>query len=153
MIYLGSDHRGFWLKEKIRLWLEQWRLPFRDLSPKLQPGDDYPQIARRVAEKVKQHPEAAVGILLCGSGLGVSIVANKIQGVRAGLGFSSQQIRAGRRDDDLNLLCLAADFTSRQRAKKIIRAFLETEFSQEKRRQRRLKEIKQIEEEQCQSHS
>lgn len=145
MIYLGSDHRGFALKEKIKLQLYRWQLPLADLSPKLDPDDDYPLVAQQVAKKVASHSQEAVGILLCGSGVGVSIVANKIAGVRAGLGFSSQQIRAARRDDDINTLCLAADYTPPARAIKIVRAFLETGFAGQPRQKRRLLEISKIE--------
>jgi len=146
MIYLGSDHRGFWLKEKIKLWLRQWQLPFEDLGPeKLLKDDDYPLIAHAAARLVAAHSDAAVAILICGSGVGVSIVANKVAGIRAGLGFSGQQIKAARRDDDINVLALPADFLSAKKAQKIVRIFLETEFVDLPRRRRRLKQINEIE--------
>ena len=145
MIYLGSDHRGFALKEKIKLQLLRWQLPFKDLSPQLVAGNDYPPIAEKVARQVANQPQKAVGILICGSGVGVSIAANKIAGIRAGLGLSGQQIRAARRDDDINVLCLAADYTPPARAQKIVRAFLETEFAGQPRQKRRLLEIAKLE--------
>ncbi len=146
MIYLDGDHRGYWLREQIRLWLYQWQLPFKVVGDKkLSPEDDYPLIAAKLARKVASHPESAVGILVCGSGVGVSMAANKIAGIRAGLGFSGQQIKAARCEDDINVLALAADFLSAKRAKKIVRVFLETEFSRQPRYQRRLKQIADLE--------
>jgi len=85
------------------------------------------------------------GILLCGSGVGVDVVANKLDGVRASIGKSPDQVRAGRKDDDMNILVIAADYTKEEEAKEMVKAFLETEFAKKERFVRRINEIKKIE--------
>jgi len=142
MIYLGADHRGFHLKEKIKLWLQQWGFPFEDLgNHRLDLKDDYPDFAAQVARKVSQHEQEAVGVVICGSGVGVDIVANKFAKIRCGLGFSAQQIKSARQDDDINMLALPADFLSHKKAKKILKMFLKTEFDDQKDHRRRIKKI------------
>lgn len=146
MIYLGADHRGFVLKEKISLWVLQWGFPLKDLGPeKLDETDDYPDIASRVAEKVSCHEKEAVGILICGSGVGVDVVANKFPKIRSVLGFSAQQVKAARQEDDVNVLCLPADFLSDKKAQKIITMFLKEEFLAKDRYQKRIEKIFEIE--------
>ncbi|MCD6225936.1 RpiB/LacA/LacB family sugar-phosphate isomerase [bacterium] len=145
MIYLGADHRGFYLKEKIKTWLREWGLPFEDLgNTRWEEKDDYPDFAAAVAEKVSQHEKEAVGIVICGSGVGVDIVANRFPLIRCGLGFSAQQIKAARRDDDINMLALPADFLSYKRAKKIVAVFLKEEFDGAPHHLRRLKKIEKL---------
>ncbi len=146
MIYLGADHRGFILKEKIELWVQQWGFPFKDLgSSSFEEEDDYPDIAVLVAQKVSLHEKESVGILVCGSGVGVSVVANKFPLIRAVLGFSSQQVKSAREEDDVNLLSLPADFLSDKKAQKIVGMFLKTEFLKEEKYQRRIDKIIAIE--------
>lgn len=145
MIYLGADHRGFNLKEKMKEWFSSGGFLFKDLgNTKLDPNDDYPIFAERVAEKIANEPDS-LGILMCGSGVGVDIVANKFDGVRASIGKSAEQVVAGRMDDNMNVLVLAADFTNEKEAKEMTRAFLETKFSGGARFERRLAEIQKIE--------
>ncbi len=144
-IYLGADHRGFNLKEQVKNWLGEWKHDFEDLgADNLDPKDDYTVYARKVASLVGKERNSK-GILICGSGVGVDIAANKFDGVRAAVGKSAAQIRAGREDDDLNILVLAADFTRKEEAKEMVRAFLKTEFDRAARHQKRLAEIKKIE--------
>ena len=107
--------------------------------------DDYPVFAQRVASMVAGS-KGAKGILICGSGVGMDIVANKFDGVRAAVGKSVNQIKAGRRDDDMNVLVIAADFTEESEARKMVQVFLETKYNRTSRHQRRLEEIKKIEE-------
>jgi RpiB/LacA/LacB family sugar-phosphate isomerase len=145
MIFLGADHRGFHLKEKIRIWLYQWGLEFEDLgNDKLDPADDYPEFALKVAKKVSDHEQEAVGIVICGSGVGVDVVANKFPKIRCGLGFSAQQIRMARQDDDINVLALPADFLSYKKAQKIVEMFLKTEFDNKPEHRKRLEEIRKL---------
>jgi RpiB/LacA/LacB family sugar-phosphate isomerase len=142
---LGTDHRGFALKEKISQWLLAWEYSFEDLGAEsLDPQDDYTLYAERVASLVGKE-EGAMGVLLCGSGVGVEIVANKFDGVRAALGKNPDQVKAGRNDDNMNLLVLAADFTKEAEAKEMLKAFLETKFAGKERFIRRLEDIKKIE--------
>ena len=146
MIYLAADHRGFKLKEKIKQWLSQWGYEYEDMGAfELDLTDDYPVYAKRVAESMVESEDR--GILVCGSGVGVDEVANKFDGIRSGLAINKEQIYAARNDDNINVLALASDFTSEEEAKEIIKTFLDTEFADEERFNRRLKEVGEIEEE------
>ena len=145
MIYLGADHRGFSLKEKVAKWLFEWKYKFEDMGAQsLDLHDDYTKYAELVGSVVGKEKNA-FGVLICGSGVGVEVAANKFDGVRASLGKSSDQVRAGRRDDDVNILVLAADFTKEGEAKEMLRAFLETKFDSKIRHEKRLREIEKIE--------
>jgi len=153
-IYLGSDHRGFQLKEKIAKWLFERKYEFEDMgADHLDPDDDYTVYAEKVASLVGSHyaeasrdkNEHVFGILLCGSGVGVDVVANKFDGVRASIGKSFAQVKAGRNDDDMNVLVIAADFTKEIEAKEMVKAFLETKFSGKSRFEKRLEDISRIE--------
>lgn len=144
-VYIGSDHRGFYLKEHIKPWLAHWGYEFEDVGAIiLDPDDDYTNYARVVALKV-QDDKKARGILLCGSGVGVEIVANKFDGVRAGIGKTADQVKAGRHDDDMNVLVLASDFTKENEAKNMIEVFLKENSGNAKRFKKRLDDIKKIE--------
>lgn len=145
-IYIGADHRGFNLKNKLVEWLLEEKKPLTDLgAATLNPHDDYTVYAEKVASLTAADTSAR-GILLCGSGVGVDIVANKFDGVRASIGLSVNQVAAGRSDDDMNILVIAADFTDFATAKKLISAFLETPFSKKARYTKRLETIVRLEE-------
>lgn len=144
-IYIGADHRGFELKAKIKKYLYENNYEFEDLGAlNLNPDDDYPVYAELVGKKVQANPDS-FGILLCGSGVGVEVAANKFDEVRAATGNSVDQVKAGRHDDNMNVLVIASDFTDETKAKDLTKAFLETEFGNEKRFNRRLAEIAKIE--------
>jgi ribose 5-phosphate isomerase B len=148
-IYIGSDHRGYKLKEKLARWLFEEKYEFEDVgADHLDPKDDYTEFAEKVASMVKSTSLSSIarGILLCGSGVGVDVVANKFDGVRASVGKSGEQVKAGRSDDDMNVLVIAADYTEEEEAKKMAKAFLETKFSGKARYKRRLGEIRKLEE-------
>jgi len=87
----------------------------------------------------------SVGVLLCGSGVGADVVANKFDGIRASIGKSVLQVKAGRTDDDMNVLVIAADYTSEKEAKAMLIAFLETKYEENARHGRRLEEIEKLE--------
>lgn len=145
-IYLGADHRGFILKEKLKKYLEVKNINHEDFGAyTLDPKDDYTLYAEKVASVVGSD-DKSLGLLLCGSGVGVDVVANKIDGVRASIGKTAEQVSAGRSDDNMNILVLAADYTSEEEAKKMLKSFLETPFSAKTRHTRRLNEISRIEE-------
>jgi len=147
MIYIGSDHRGYNLKEKLKIYLTELGFVFDDLGAKeLIPDDDYPDYALAVAQKVAEDPENNRGILICGSGIGVDIVANKIKGIRSALCFDVKQAQASRNDDNANILSLSANFISESLAKEIVKIWLETPFSGEENHARRIDKIKKIEE-------
>ncbi|HUC94914.1 MAG TPA: RpiB/LacA/LacB family sugar-phosphate isomerase [Candidatus Saccharimonadales bacterium] len=145
-IFLGADHRGFAFKKKIAQWLFDMEYPCQDVGAfNLDPNDDYTKYAEEVASLVAK-TEGSRGVLLCGSGVGVEVVANKYDGIRAALGKDVLQVEAGRGHDDMNVLVIAADFTSEKEAKAMLIAFLETKFSEKARYERRLQEIEKIEE-------
>lgn len=144
-IYIGSDHRGYNLKEKIARWLFERGYKFEDLGADyFNPDDDYTAFAQAVASLVADNKNSR-GILLCGSGVGVDVAANKFDRVRASIGKSREQVRAGRQDDNMNILVIAADYTKETEAKEMVKVFLETKFGQKARFKRRLADIEKIE--------
>lgn len=145
-IYIGADHRGFDMKSRLVAELKSSGYTVIDVgASSLIAGDDYPDFARAVAENVAQDPAGRRGIVICGSGFGVDIAANKVKGVRAALAMSPDHISQGRHDDDVNVLALAADFISSEDASKMVKVFLITPFAKEERYVRRLWKIADIE--------
>lgn len=143
-IYIGSDHAGFELKEKIKVWLKKQNILFIDLGNKVyDPNDDYPDFAKKVAQAVVK--TKSLGILLCGSGQGVCIAANKIKGVRAVTSFSLKEARLSREHNDANIICLSGWHTHFHKATKMIEKFLSTPFSKEERHVRRVNKVKRLE--------
>jgi ribose 5-phosphate isomerase B len=146
MIYLGADHRGFELKQRLRRRLENEGFSVTDLGDDhLEPGDDYVDFAHKVADAVIQNPENR-GIVLCGSGVGVDIVANKIDGIRCALVQDAKVAAQSRQHEDVNMLALPADVLDEEQAVDISKAFLTTDFSGEERHERRLDKLEEIEE-------
>lgn len=144
-IYIGADHRGFELKEKIKKWLVGENFQIEDLGAHtFDMVDDYTGYAAKVASAVSLE-RGSLGILFCASGMGMSIMANKFDGVRSAVGITPSQVASGRKDDDLNVLSIASEFSSEDTAKEMITAFLNTQFSSEERFLRRLNDIKKIE--------
>ncbi len=144
-IYLGADHRGYKLKEKVARFLFEKGYSFEDMgADSYNPDDDYPLFAEKVASMVAYEPKNR-GILFCGSGVGMDIVANKFDNIRCGLGINKDQVESARRDDDVNILSLACDFVDEKEALSMVEAFLETPFSGKEKHKRRIEEIKEIE--------
>jgi ribose 5-phosphate isomerase B len=144
-IFIGADHRGYELKEKIAKWLFELGREYQDLGAQsLDPKDDYTKYATEVASLVAKN-DGSRGVLLCGSGVGVEVIANKFDGIRAAIGKGVLQVKAGRNDDDMNVLVIASDFTIEKEAKAMLIAFLETKFSGKARYEKRLEEIEKIE--------
>ncbi len=143
MIIIGSDHAGYRLKESIKKYLVESGEVFEDLGTYSEDSCDYPIFAERVARSVVNGEEIK-GILICGSGIGVSIAANKVKGVRAALCMNSELAEMSRRHNDANILCIAARYTDLREAKNMVKVFLNTGF-EGGRHQRRVKEIKDIE--------
>ena len=106
--------------------------------------DDYTKYASEAASLVADNKKS-LGVLLCGSGVGVEVVANKFDGVRASVGVDSAQVGDGRKDDDMNVLVIAADHTSEHKAKEMLKTFLKTKFDKKARHERRLEDIVKIE--------
>ena len=142
-VFIGSDHRGFNLKNKIveNLREEGWNVV--DVSNKYDPDDDYPDISIDLGEKVITNN--GLGILICGSGAGVCVGANKVKGVRAALAFNSRQARKMKEDDDINVVCLSTDFVSEEDNLEIVKEFLNAIFMTEERFIRRVNKIKKYE--------
>lgn len=146
IIYIGADHRGFKLKEELEVFLKESGYEVFDVGNTTEEaGDDYPDFAAAVAEKVGRDYENSKGVLICGSGAGMCIVANKFPAVRAAMATTSDQAFDARNDNDINILCLAANYTSADEAKRIVVTWLGTPFSGEERHARRIGKIKQIE--------
>lgn len=145
MIYLGSDHRGFELKRRLYKKLLDAGFMAVDLgNDHLDPGDDFVEYAKKVADAVIQDREN-IGIILCGSGVGVDMVANKIPGIRSALVCDVPRARQAREDEDANVLSLPADTLDEETAWEIVQAFLATPFSNKERHLRRLEKIKEVE--------
>lgn len=139
-LYLGADHRGFALKEKLRKKLADAGHRVVDLSPTHEADDDYPLHAFRVADAMAKDPQSR-GILICGSGVGVTMAANRRRHIRAFDAHDEKEIVNARRDEDANVLCLSGDRLSASKALKFIDAFLSTRASNAARHKRRIAEL------------
>lgn len=127
-IYLGADHRGFELKEQIKEWLVANEYEVEDVGARMfDPEDDYVDYALKVAESIEGNGNTSRGILLCGSGHGVDMVANRFPHVRAILGFNDEVTVQGREHEDANILVLAAEWVSPDEAVERVRIFLQAE--------------------------
>ena len=145
-IYIGADHGGFALKAQLEAELKNDGYAVFDVGDEqLIKDDDYTDFARAVAQNVAQDPAGRRGIVICRSGFGVDIAANKVKGIRSALAMSPDHIYQGRHDDDVNVLALAADFITPEDAIKMVKVFLTTPFAKEERYTRRLAKIADIE--------
>lgn len=142
MIYLGSDHAGFQLKERVKVLLEERGDAYTDLGTNSEESVDFTDYAFAVAEKVgKRTNPDDLGILVCGSGVGMDIAANKVKGVRAALATTPYMGSQSREHDDANILVLAGRVMSPEQATEIATAFLSARFDGEERHARRVKKI------------
>ena len=142
-IAIGSDHAGFADKEKIKHQLDELRVEYEDVGTTSTDSVDYPIYAKKVAEKVATG-EAEYGILVCGSGNGMQIAANKIHGVRAALAWNEETARLARQHNDANVLSVPARMISPEEVSKIIKSWLDAEF-EGGRHKRRVEEISELE--------
>ena len=143
-IYIGSDHAGYSLKEDLIKYLKALNHEIIDCGTDTLASVDYPDFAKLVCKGVKEHN--AMGILVCYTGIGMSIAANKYQGIRAALVHLVEDAKLTREHNDANVLCLSAKNTNIDEAKKIVDTFLNTCFLGE-RHLRRINKIKEIEDE------
>lgn len=142
-LFIGTDHAGYKLKEELKQKLTELGFKLTDLTPNTpNPTDDYPLIAQILSQKVVA--DQGLGILLCGSGNGVCMAANKIKGIRAALGYNTNAAKWARSDEDANILCLAGQVLSPEYALTITKNFLETPFSQIDRHQKRIEQLEQL---------
>ena len=145
VIYIGGDHRGFALKEKLKAFVSNMGYEIMDVGAEQPiPDDDYPDYAAKVAQAVMRDPEQSRGVIMCGSGVGVDITANRFQNVRSALGINPDQIYAARHDDNVNILALASDYTDEETAKKMVQVFLSTKFASDERFARRVQKIENV---------
>lgn len=147
-IYVGADHAGWEMKEALEEHLKEEGYKVVDMGNRdLVEDDDYPDFGYAVAKRVVTDP-GSHGIVMCGNAQGICIVSNKVRGVRAATGFSTESAKTTREDDDSNVLCLPARFLKPAEARKITDAWLNTPFSGAERHVRRLKKVEEIENEQ-----
>jgi len=142
-VVLASDHRGYQLKESLKKFLEEMKIGFLDVGAFSADSVDYPDFAILAAEKVSRG-DYDRGILICGSGIGMCIVANKFPGVRAALCHDVFTAEMSRKHNDSNMLGLGADVISEELARKILHVWLETKF-EGGRHLRRIQKISEIE--------
>ncbi|MBI5144742.1 MAG: ribose 5-phosphate isomerase B [Candidatus Omnitrophica bacterium] len=142
-IIIASDHAGFRLKEKVKSYLGKINYEARDLGTYSEERCDYPELAYHLAKEISRGHYSR-GILICNSGIGHSIVANRVPGVRAALCYNAKVAQLSREHNDSNVLVLGSGFVSEQAAKKILKVWLNTEF-QGGRHLRRLNQLKKIE--------
>ena len=127
MIALGSDHGGYKLKEEIKKYLDELGLEYKDFGTYSEERTDYPIYAEKVAKSIQSN-ECDRGILLCRSGFGMTVAANKFRGIRAAAITSSEAAKFAKSDDDINCITLGGDYLSVNEAINIVRNWLGTEF-------------------------
>ncbi|MDQ2974465.1 MAG: ribose 5-phosphate isomerase B [Acidobacteriota bacterium] len=144
-IAIGADHGGYPLNERV---IEELRAAGHELidygTHVGSRPDDYPDYALKVGQAL-QHGEADIGIIVCGSGVGASVAANKLKGIRAALCGDTYSAHQSREHDDCNVLCLGARVTGEELALDIVRAFVAARFTGEERHRRRLAKVAEIE--------
>jgi len=143
MIALGSDHGGYDLKEKVKAHLEKRGLEYKDFGCFDKSSCDYPEFGHAAAKAVASG-ECSTGIVICTTGIGISISANKIQGIRCALCSDVLSAKMTRLHNDANMLAMGAGIIGENLALEIVDTFLDTEFSGEERHQRRINLIESI---------
>ncbi len=138
-IFISSDHAGFRLKESIKKYLEKKNFNFQDLGPISSNSVDYPDYAHKVAKKIKKNKKY-VGILICGSGTGMNIAANKHKNIRAAQCFNSKSTKLSRLHNDANIITLGSRLITKKNALNFVSIFLNTKF-EGGRHLRRVKKI------------
>ena len=126
-IFISSDHAGFKLKEEIKIYLKKMKLNFEDLGPINNNKVDYPDYAHKLARKVKAK-KSNMGILVCGSGTGMNIAANKHKNIRAAQCFNLKSTKLSRLHNDANIITLGSRLITKKNALKFVSVFLNTKF-------------------------
>lgn len=145
-IFIGADHNGFEYKDKLKQALELAGHEVVDQGDlNIDPNDDFPQFAAKVVEALKTANDSeSKGILICGSGQGMAMAANRFKGIRAAVCWNINEARASRNDDDSNVLCLSSKYLSLDEAGSIMATFLATPFAGAPRYIRRIEELDQL---------
>ena len=142
MIALGCDHGGYALMQEVITYLEKQNIEYKNFGTNSEDSCDYPIYAKKVAHAVA-NGECEKGILICGTGIGVSITANKVKGIRAALCGDCFSAKATREHNDANILAMGARVVGVGLAVEIVRVFLNTPFSNEERHIRRISQIEE----------
>ncbi|MHC4270495.1 MAG: ribose 5-phosphate isomerase B [Planctomycetota bacterium] len=146
-IYIGTDHAGFNLKEELKKFLENLGYDVEDMGAyEFNATDDYPDFIFPVAKAVAEDTENRKGILLGGTGIGSGIIANKVKGLRAGIVYDEYSAEMSRKHNDANVMSLGARTLSVEKAKKLVKIWLDTPFSNEEKHKRRIEKIRKLEE-------
>lgn len=127
MIFLGADHRGYALKEALKAYLDSKKISYEDIGTFREDPVDYPTVVRLVVSKILQTPESR-GVLVCGSGIGVSIAANRHRSIRAALCVTPKMAEMARRHNNANVVCMGTSLVDTETAQKIVDVFLKTGF-------------------------
>ena len=144
-IAVGADHAGFHLKQPVVEHLESMGHVVMDVGPhEMDPADDYPDFAAAVADTVARKA-AERGVIVCGSGVGASVAANKVRGIRASVCHDSYSARQGVEHDDMNVLCIGGRIVGDELARELVSAFVGAAFSGEERHVRRLNKVLALE--------
>lgn len=143
-IAVGSDHAGYRLKEHLAAWLAESGQAVYDLGTHSEEPVDYPDFAAAVAQAVLDG-RADRGIIVCGSGAGASIAANKLRGIRAGMAHDTYTAHQMVEHDDVNVLCLGSRVIGESLAEELVRTFLDAKFSRDERHVRRVDKIRALE--------
>ena len=126
-ICISSDHAGFEVKEFIKELIINSKISITDLGPFINKSVDYPDYAKKVSQRVSKK-KSEIGILVCGSGTGMAISANKTKGIRAAVGYNIKSTQLSRRHNNANILCLGSRLTNKKDIARILSSFLNTKF-------------------------
>lgn len=141
-IFIGADHRGFELKNALVEYLQNKDIRVEDLGNyEYDALDDNPDYAGKVAQAVLQNPKEFLGVVICGSGVGVSMTANRHNGIYCALGFNKDQVEKAKQHDHINILALPSDYLTQEQAEELTDIFIQAKPIHEEKYQRRLNKI------------
>lgn len=143
-IYLGADHAGFALKEKLKRYFSQNKIDYDDVGGDGNKGDDYPDYAFAVTKHVSKDKNS-LGILICGTGTGMVIAANKTKGIRAAVAYDEYSAKMAKKHNNVNIVCLRGRKFPDTENLRLVQIWLKESFSNKKRHKRRLKKIEKFE--------
>lgn len=144
-IFIGADHRGFDLKNRLIDYLQEKNIRVEDMGNyDYDPLDDYPDYAKKVAQAVLQNPQMFLGIVICGSGVGVCVAANRFKGIRCAVGFDEHQVKHARENDHANVLSIPSDYINIEKAKALVDNFITTKPKEDEKYLGRIKKLDKL---------
>ena len=144
-VFIATDHRGFELKNRLVEYLQEKNIRVEDFGNyQFDPLDDYPDFAQKVAQAVQQNPQENLGVVICGSAIGVSIAVNRFKQIRCGVALNVEQVQHGRENDHTNILAIPSDYVDFEMAKKYIDVFMSSHPKQDEKYTRRGKKLDTI---------